>query len=306
MDHYINKFITNLPDSVIKSLKGSHIDLILEGGSFNGSYQVGCLLYLKELETKGYLVINRISGASIGSLMAFLYLTNNLDLTDDLYKLFYNNLKENYNLSVIKELKKILIEKERMPDKLLDLVNKKLYISYYNLDKSKKIIKKTYKNIDDIFEALIKSCYLPFVIDGNLIYKKKYHDGLTPFIFTKELNKRILYLDIMEIDKIFYFYSVKNEFCNDNRVLTGLVDINNFFIKGHATSMCSFIDQWGIYHHIKFLIKQMCEKIIIINVYIFIYLNKNIYPSLSSSTFYTLFEKTIYEIYKMLIQSYCI
>ena len=151
MDHYINKFITNLPDSVIKSFKGSHIDLILEGGSFNGSYQAGCLLYLKELETKGYLVIDRISGASIGSLMAFLYLTNNLDLTDDLYKLFYNNLKENFNLSVIKELKKILIEKERMTDKLLDLVNKKLYISYYNLDKSKKIIKKTYKNIDDIF-----------------------------------------------------------------------------------------------------------------------------------------------------------
>ena len=306
MENYTDKFISNLPESVIKSFNNSHIDLILEGGSFNGSYQAGCLLYLKEMETKGYLKIDRISGASIGSIMAFLYLTNNLDLIDDLYKLVYNNFKENYNLSIIKKFKKILIDKERLPDKILDLVNKKLYISYYNLEKSKKIIKKTYKSIDDVFDSLIKSCYLPFLIDGNFIYKNKYHDGITPFIFPTESTKRILYLDILEFDKLFNTCSIKNEFSNDNRVLTGLIDINNFFIKGHTTSICSFIDQWGIYHHLKLLIKQICEKLMIINVYIFLYLNKNIYPSLRSSTFYSLFEKTIYEIYKILITSYCI
>lgn len=306
MDYYINKFISNLPDTVLQNFKNKHIDLILEGGSFNGSYQAGCLLYLKEMEKKKYLTIDRISGASIGSLMAFLYLSNNLDLIDHLYKLIYNNLKENYNLSVIKKIKKILIEKERLTDKLLDKLNNKLYISYYNLEKSKKVIKKKYKCIDDVFDALIKSCYLPFVIDGNLIYKNKYHDGITPLIFPTHPNKRILYIDILELDKIFNTCSIKNEFCNDNRILTGLVDINNFFIKGHTTNICSFTDQWGIYQHLKLFIKQICEKVMIQILYIIIYINKNIYPSINSSIFTILLENIIYEIYKIIIKSYCI
>ena len=310
MDYYVNKFINNLPKNIIENTKKLSIDLILEGGSFNGSYHIGALYFLKAMENKKYITIDRISGASIGTIVSFLYITDNLDLVDDLYSLMYKNLKNNFNLSIIKELKQLFYEKGRINDKILEQVNNKLFITYYNINKYKKIVKKKYKSIDDIFDSLIKSCYLPFFIDGNILYKNKYVDGFTPYIFSKTLDKRILYIDILEMDKILNFCSIKNELSNDNRVLSGLVDIFNFFIKSTPTSMCSYTEQWGIYHNFKLFTKQLVEQIIVICIYFIIYIKSiipsSLHSSCKSSLMYSLIETCFFESYKIIVTTYCI
>ena len=69
IDEYVNKLIENLPES---SKKLQNIDLVLDGGLFNGSYLVGALYFLKEMERRQYIKIDRISGCSIGSIVGFL------------------------------------------------------------------------------------------------------------------------------------------------------------------------------------------------------------------------------------------
>jgi predicted acylesterase/phospholipase RssA len=70
IDEYVNRLIENLPE---ETKKLQHIDLVLDGGIFNGSYLVGSLYFLKEMERRRYIKIERISGCSIGSIVAFLY-----------------------------------------------------------------------------------------------------------------------------------------------------------------------------------------------------------------------------------------
>ena len=39
--------------------------------------------------------------------------------------------------------------------------------------------------------------------------------------------------------------NVKNEKTNFHRILSGLLDIHAFFIKGSNTSMCSYVNDWN-------------------------------------------------------------
>jgi predicted acylesterase/phospholipase RssA len=196
IDDYVKKLIENLPDEIKNCKTPEPIDLILDGGIFNGSYLVGALSFLKEMEKRKYIKIERISGCSIGSVVAFLYYINALDLMPQLYDVVNNEFKHSYKLNTIKELKKYLIE--RIPEDICKKVNGKLFIAYNNIKRGKKIVRSVYKNVDDIINTIIKSSFVPYLIDGNILYKNKYIDGVNPFIF-KERNKKILYLDLYGI-----------------------------------------------------------------------------------------------------------
>ena len=78
---YINQLVNNIPNKYLRKLQGKtnnplKVDLVFEGGLFNGSYQIGFLNYIKQMEKKQFLKVERVSGCSIGSVMAFLYFTN--------------------------------------------------------------------------------------------------------------------------------------------------------------------------------------------------------------------------------------
>ena len=51
----MKEIINNLIDN-IKSIPCKYnVDLVLDGGAFNGSYMIGSLLYLKEIEYKKFV-----------------------------------------------------------------------------------------------------------------------------------------------------------------------------------------------------------------------------------------------------------
>ena len=215
IDEYVNRLIENLPDET-KNMQ--HIDLVLDGGMFNGSYLVGALHFLKEMERRKYIKIERISGCSIGSVVAFLYYIDALDIMPKLYELVNAEFKHKYTLNTLKTLKILL--QERIPNDICSKINNKLFICYNNVKKRKKIVRSTYKNVDDIINTIIKSCYVPFLIDNNMLYKKKYIDGMNAYIFKKQENRKILHMELFSYDKFIYALNIKNEKNNFHRILS--------------------------------------------------------------------------------------
>ena len=245
IEKYVKKLIENFPEkNDNKPRIPQRIDLVLDGGVFNGSYLVGALYFLKEMEKQNFIIIERISGCSIGSFIGFLYIIDSLNIVEVFYKDVIDCLKTNYNLSILKNIKKYI--EHKITQDICSKVNHKLYINYNNIKDCKTHVKCLYKNIDEIIDTIIKSCYIPFLIDNNLLYKQKYIDGLNPYIFKKKKDKKVLYIDLYGFGKISKVLNIRNEKTNYHRVLHGLLDIHTFYIKQTTTNMCSYIYEWNI------------------------------------------------------------
>ena len=93
-------------------------------------------------------------------------------------------------------------------------------------------------------------------------------DGITPFFFIIEKKVKVLHLNLWGLDKIFNILNIKNEKSNTHRILSGVLDINNFYMKNCNTSMCSFVNNWSInniiYHNIKYLLEFIFMKLLFI------------------------------------------
>jgi hypothetical protein len=306
INDYVIKLIENLPDDLKNSKTPLRLDLVLDGGMFNGSYLVGALYFLKEMEKRNYIIIERISGCSIGSAVAILYFIDALDMMSPLYDIVKKEFKNGYKLPTIKELKIHL--KDRIPSNICEKVNGKLYICYNNIKKGKKMIKSSYKDIDEIFDTIIKSSFIPYLIDGNFLYDNKYIDGMNPYIFNNESGKKILYLDLYGYDKIGNLLNVKNENSNFHRILSGLLDIHNFYIKKSDTQMCSYVNDWSVNNKTFNYLKILFEKIMINFIYILIYFKSKILIEYNfENTFvYKIISKISQDIFIILLETYCL
>jgi hypothetical protein len=304
VQEYVNKLIENLPDEIKNRKTPLVIDLVLDGGVFNGSYLVGALCFLKEMEKRKYIKVDRISGCSVGSIIGFLYFIDKLEFMPQLYNVVICDFKKCYNLKIIKTLKNILTD--FVPEDICERVNKRFFICYNNAIKRKKIVKSTYKNVDEIFNSIIKSCFIPYLIDGNYLYKNKYIDGLNPYIFNKEHNKKILYLDLLGYDKIFNLINIKNEKTNYHRILSGLLDIHCFFIKNSSTQMCSYVNDWGYSNVISNYIKLVIEKFFLYVVYIFILIKNNISKEQKETFLFKIISRISQDLFVLLLETYCL
>ena len=301
IDNYVNKLIENLQ---YDTKECQIIDLVLDGGLFNGSYLVGALHFIKEMERRNYIKIDRISGCSIGSIVAFLYYIDGLDFIPKLYDIFNNEFKKEYTLKNIKNLKHYL--KDRIPNDICSRVNNKLFICYNDIISCKKRVKFTYKNVDDIIDTIIKSSFVPFLIDNNLLYKKRYVDGMNAYVFKRKPNKKILHMELFSFDKFINAINIKNEKTNFHRILSGLLDVHSFFIKKTSTNMCSYVDEWHILNQCKYNIKLFCEKIFIYILSLIIYFKKYFPKNIKNNIFIKLITKISFDIFTIFLENYCL
>lgn len=285
---YINNLLINLP----RRKNPIYIDLVLDGGVFNGSYLIGTLYFLKELEKINYVKIKRISGCSVGAAVGLLYALDKLDFSQKINQLIIDQLKKTYKIPIVKEYKNILFENETLKEsdenEILKKVNNYLFLSYHKKPKRnllfEKIIKQKYKTIDDLFDSVVRSCFVPFLIDGNMLYKNKYMDGITPYIFEETKNRKILYLDLCNNDKLFHMINIKNEKTDSHRILTGILDAHLFFIKNTNTSMCSYANDWTfIYKSQNQYKKYIFEYLVIFITTFAIYINNNYISNTTSN-----------------------
>ena len=167
----------------------------------------------------------------------------------NIYKLAYSHFKTNYNVNIFDDVFSLL--KQYLPSNIIEKINNRIYISYYNVQIGKRVVKKTYKNIDCLFETIRRSCSFPYVIDNQIYYKNKYIDGLYPFVFkfNSKSSNRILYLNIHNLDKIPGMLSIKNETSNIHRIMEGMLETHLFFMHGFCkTNICSFTDPVSYTH----------------------------------------------------------
>lgn len=308
-DAEINKiidiFIDNLPDHLKNKDKPIIIDLILDGGSFNGVYLLGALYFLKEMEKRKYIKIDRISGCSIGSLLGFIYLTDNLHLSHVFYNEMCKCFKENLNFQDFKYVIQNFM-KNKLNDDIYNKINNVLFIKYNTIKKGTKI-KSYYKNEDEIIETIIRSSFVPYIFDGNILYKEKYFDAINPYIFKKRNNRKIIFLDLSGLDKIQFMFNIKNEKNTFARSLIGITEIYMFFIKQTDTSMCSYVNHWSYYRKIRFYIRYLLEKFIFYIIYFIIFIKKNInIKYYKDHIIYKILSKILYNTFTILINNYCV
>ena len=259
--------IKNIVKSLVENIeikKKENIDLILSGGAFNVSYMLGVLFFLQELEEKQKIKINRISTCSASSILGLLYLINKLDLFNEkIYDKVLESYKKNkivfFDDKTLKEIKEII--KINLPDNICEIVNNRLIISYFDVNKCKKIVKKKYKNKDDIIESVIRSCYIPTITMREMLLDNRYMDGIMPYIIKRERGINRLYVNMISKDKLEDMIVIKNNKTNMHRILEGLLDVHKFYLKRKETIMCKYIEKWSI-------MDKLVYKIMIIISYI--------------------------------------
>jgi len=253
---HINHLIDELPFD-----KPTVLDLVFEGGLFNGSYLIGALYYLRELERRRHISIDRISGCSVGSLTALVYFSNTYHLLEPIYKLTYRHFKKTNNVNIFKHIFYQL--RPHLTPAVMNILNGRLFITYYNIKYNEQIIRHKYRSVDDLLDVVRKSCYCPYVVDHSFLYKKKYVDGFYPYIFPPVAGKEVMYFNIHRFDKLFQGISIKNEKTNYGRIMAGVIEAHTFFMYGHSTSICSFVGDWSMVDYVEHYLYLCVLKMIV-------------------------------------------
>lgn len=312
IDAYVMKLIENLPLDLQNTKSPLHMDIVLDGGAFNGSYLIGALHFLKEMEKRNYIKVHRISGCSVGSVAAFLYLLDRLDVMEYFHDFAATEFQSKHSLEKMIDLETLIKEKINVPPTFYNTVRKKLFITYNNIKKHKTVVKSSYKDNKDILNTIVKSCFVPFLVSNSLLLKNKYLDGLNPYVFPftkdkKNVERKILYLDLFGYDKVKYLVNIKNEKSGFHRTLSGLLDIHNFFIKQTNTEMCSYVNDWSIFNKGRYFLKKSIEKIILYAVYLLVFIKQRVIPRSIEKTFvYKILCNISRDIYVLMLNTYCL
>jgi len=259
---FINTLIENIPEKHLPP----ELDLVLDGGAFNGVYMLGGLFYVKELERREKIQVKRVSGCSIGAILGILFLLNKMDISIDICNNSYKYLRKHQDLKkVVGIFKKKLTDVIKEED--MSVINNRFYLTYFDTIKGKQIVKRKYKSKTELIDNIIKSLYVPYLIDGRPTDNDGCIDGAFPYMFKSRTRKRkILFLNLQSMDKIKKMIFIKNEKNIYPRLLEGLMDTHSFFEKNSPNNMCSYVNDWTI---MDILLFRLREIIYVILFYIF-------------------------------------
>jgi len=267
----ISTYIKNLVDSIpTRNRNKQSMDLILDGGMFNGSYLAGALLFIREMEQRGSIKVRRLSGCSVGSIAAVLYHLDAVELTEPIYEILLDTFKTTYRVDIFPKMFSLM--EPLLTDETIRRMNRRIYITYYNVKSGNRVVKCKYRYKQDVFDAIKRSCFVPFMIDGCIMYQKKYIDGMNPYIFPTKIGEKekviTLYLDLFGYGKLLNIISIKNEKTNFHRVLSGALDLHFYYLRGTSTSMSSCIEDWSLLEYLYYVyIRRIVERIIYYIVY---------------------------------------
>lgn len=241
----LKEYITALGLNINKETVPDEMDVIFSGGAFNGVFGYGICLFLQELEHKKITKINRISGCSIGSLLAVNYITKNIDKieVDEIFSMLQSNFKERYKLDILYSLIEKNINQQFTKDSELSILKNRVYINYFNIDTLKHDVICEFNTRKELIDTIYRSCFIPYLIDGNCLCDDKYMDGLYPYIF-KDNSCRCLYINLFSIKKLYRSLFTKDEKNTSYRLLIGVSDLNEFLLEGES-DMCSWRDKWS-------------------------------------------------------------
>jgi len=192
---------------------------------------------------------------------------------------------------------------KQLPANFLDTINGKLFITYNDISKGKQFVKSTYSSIDELFDVIRRSCYIPYVIDKSIFYNGKYVDGLYPYIFKPKKNRKIINVNIINLKKVSSLISIKNEKNNIHRVIDGIIDTHTFFSSNYYSNMCSYIDDQTIITKLQYFILIKFYQLSILVLHYFYVLNK-LFKKLIKTNYDI--KKMVHILYTFLFKSICV
>jgi hypothetical protein len=259
LECYIHSLINNINKPINK--ENAHYNLVIDGGAFNCAFSGGCLYYIKELEKLNYIRVNKVSGCSIGAILGYMYLTNTLNLLPVYYDCLLAYGRKNINFNIIKKLIKNHVKKTDYR-----VINKKLFITFNNITTLKHHVVSEYTSEKHLIKCLIKTCFIPYMIDGKIGYKDKkylYCDGFSPYIFKNDGHNTIfISLITMKLFK-HSFYTCKDKYIWD-KLFCGIKDVHLFFTANmKKTKYCSLVNKWNYNMFIGFTLRELFNKLIL-------------------------------------------
>jgi hypothetical protein len=244
LQEYIKALIVNVNKTYVQR----DINVIFDGGAFNGAFAAGIGLYLKCMEDHKLIKVHSISGCSIGSILSVWYLTGCRQEGIQCFEQFMNSYKKNMNLYdyksiVIKCINHIISSTNNITEQdIINKLNGRLFITYYNVKIHKQKTVSKFKDKAHIIDCILRSSHIPYLMDGLPSYKKKYMDGVSPY--TPKNGLPNLFIKLLTLKKCARSLMLKSENNIHYRLLTGITDINEFFITG-SSDMCSYVHNWS-------------------------------------------------------------
>ncbi len=287
---YINALVLNIDSTKLPK----EIDLVFSGGAFNCIFGLGILYYIKALEERKLTKVVRVSGCSAGAILALWYITNPDEDMDMLFTNIVTCFKKNLNFKGYQEKVKEIVNKVFDNEDNLNILNGRLFISFYDMKKGKQKTINKYKSKEHLIDCLLSSSHIPRLTDGNLRYKERYMDGITPYIFN-DAKRETLIIELMTSKKLLRSITFKKEVNSYFRLLAGVADASQFFSDGHS-DMCMYYKNWS---YTDFLIHRSKELFVffIFSLIELIYACKIYIPnSLTKTTIYHGCSKVLHEV----------
>ena len=299
--------IKNIDSSVIKE---KNIDLILSGGAFNASYLAGCLYFIREMCERGLICVNKVSTCSASSIMGLLFIVDKLDIfIEKMYELLLGSFKKNRSVIFDEESLCSIINviEEELPEDVISRINGRLYITYYDVANCRQVVKSSFDDVSDIIKTIRRSCFIPYITMDKLMEENRYVDGGTPYIFNKEYGVNRIYINLCGADKIMDALVIKRDKIVMHRILGGILDIHNFFFKCKKTSMCCYVEDWGIVRMLEFKMLECRLYFICVILYVIIKVRDDIvYKYYKDNEFINAVYNKLRRYLSQIVERYCV
>uniref|UniRef100_A0A6C0HHW2 PNPLA domain-containing protein n=1 Tax=viral metagenome TaxID=1070528 RepID=A0A6C0HHW2_9ZZZZ len=295
MREYIKALLLNVDLSKLKK----EINLIFDGGAFNGGFAAGVAMYVKALEEQELVKIDKVSGCSIGSAIALWYVCGCQEEAIRFFEQMTIDFQDTLNLvgyhKNIKDFVHFLF-----PDGNVSTLKDKLYINFYDTQKHAQNVVSEFKDVDHLIDCILQSSHLPYIIDGNARYKGRYIDGILPHIFNGSGGSSgsssstvkndgsttdSLFIKLLTLHKCSRAMVVKCEANIHYRLLSGIADANEFFTIG-SSDMCSYVSQWSYFNILQIRCREMVILFIISMIEWIILVKNNIPSTIKNSLLY--------------------
>jgi hypothetical protein len=277
MKEYIKALILNIDHSKLKK----EINLVFDGGAFNGGFAAGVAMYIKTLENNKIIKINKISGCSIGSAIALWYICGCNENAIIFFEKTTTSFKDTMDLRAyqtnIREFVNFLF-----PSGDVSALKNKLYINFYDTYKHKQKIVSNFKSVEHLTDCILQSSHIPYIIDGTARYNERYIDGIIPHIFK---DGETIFIKLLTLDKCTRSMVVKCETNIHYRLISGVADANSFFTTG-SSDMCSYVSQWSYFNILQIRSREIIIIFIISIIEWFILIKNNLPKSVKKSLLY--------------------
>ena len=270
LDQYINALITNLDRTNL----AKEVNLIFDSGAVNGLLGIGAALYIHNLEKHKLMKVNKLSGCSIGSLIAVWYICGCPDTIYHYMDLLFSYYKEHQNFYIFESIVRDVIGKLFIHDDMTAL-NGILYINYYDTLNHQQVVISRYNDRAHLITCILRSSHVPFITNESQTREGRYIDGIAPYLFDDDISKN-LFIKLISLTKPLEALNLKNEQNIYTRLLRGVAGTNEFFVNGNI-ELCCYVNRKVKLH---FFIRERFVLFIIFVMNLIIYITNKMSPAL--------------------------